>query len=74
MHPTSRQPTRRASRHQDIDAPLYVSLELSHATWLVTSLSPGSEKMSIHSPAADGGTTIGSKISRKPTIGTIVPS
>jgi transposase len=32
-----------------------VSLELSHSTWLVTSLSPGSERISKHSsPAGDG--------------------
>ena len=60
MHPTSRQPTHPASRYQIIDATLYVSLELSHATWLVTSLSPGSEKMSKHSsPAGDGKTLLG---------------
>jgi transposase len=27
---------------------IFVSLELSRATWLVTSLSPGSQKMSKH--------------------------
>src|ERR1700733_3644925 len=37
------------------DATLRASLELSQATWLVTSLSPGSEKMSKHStPGGDG--------------------
>jgi transposase len=33
---------------------IFVSLELSKSTWLVTSLSPGSEKMSRHSvPGGD---------------------
>ena len=60
MPPTSRQSTHPASRYQSIDATLYVSLELSHATWLATSLSPGSEKMSKHSsPAGDGKTLLG---------------
>ena len=41
---------------------IYNVLDLfrSHATWLVTSLSPGSEKMSKHSsPAGDGKTLLG---------------
>jgi transposase len=55
MHPTSRQSTSPASPHQGDDAILFVSLELSHSTWVVTSLSPGSQKMSKHSsPAGDG--------------------
>ena len=37
------------------DPKLFVSLELSCSTWLVTSLSPDSDKMSKHpSPAAMG--------------------
>ncbi len=36
-------------------APIFVSLELSRSRWLVTSLSPGSQKMSKHSvPGGDG--------------------
>jgi transposase len=39
-------------------AAIYVSLELSRASWLVTSLSPGrGEKMSKHS--VDGGDIVG---------------
>ncbi len=39
---------------------MYASLELSQATWLVTSLSPGSEKMSKYStPGGDGATLLG---------------
>ena len=43
--------------NQDLPSPgdhstLYVSLELSRSTWLVTSLSPNSDKMSKHSIAA----------------------
>jgi transposase len=46
-------PTHSAS--EDHSETLYVSLELSHSTWLVTSLSPGSTKMSKYSsPAGDG--------------------
>ena len=37
------------------DAVLYASLELSHSSWLVTSLSPGSTKMSKHASAACDG-------------------
>jgi len=39
-------------RSQNDDATLYVSLELSRSTWLVTSLSPSSDKMSKHTTAA----------------------
>ena len=46
-------PTHSAS--EDHSETLYVSLELSHSTWLVTSLSPDSTKMSrAASPAGDG--------------------
>ena len=38
-------------RCQNDDATLYVSLELSRSTWLVTSLSPRSDKMSKHTTA-----------------------
>jgi hypothetical protein len=39
--------------HTDLRA-IFISLELSRATWLITSLSPGGEKMSKHSvPASD---------------------
>jgi transposase len=36
-------------------APIFVSLELSRSRWLVTSLSPGSEKMSKHLVAGGDG-------------------
>jgi hypothetical protein len=39
-------------RGQGNHAALYVSLELSRSTWLVTSLSPNSDKMSKHTIAA----------------------
>ena len=55
MHPTSRRPAHAAPHLQNYDAMLYASLELSHATWLVTSLSPGSQKMSKHSLAGGDG-------------------
>jgi len=37
---------------------LFVSLELSRATWLVTSLAPGSEKMSKHSVRGGDGASL----------------
>ncbi|TGV91600.1 IS110 family transposase, partial [Mesorhizobium sp. M2E.F.Ca.ET.154.01.1.1] len=40
----------RAAIRVDLGA-IFVSLELSKSTWLVTSLSPGSEKMSRHAVA-----------------------
>jgi transposase len=60
MHPTSQQSTRPLPSRCNQDATLYVSLELSHSTWLLTSLSPGSERMSKHSsPAGDGTALLG---------------
>ena len=47
MPMTSDQPTAPAAIRIDLGA-IFVSLELSKSTWLVTSLSPGSEKMSRH--------------------------
>jgi transposase len=55
MLPTSRQPTRHPTHRQGHDAMLYASLELSHSTWLVTSLSPGRERISKYSSAAGDG-------------------
>ena len=46
----------RAATHGDT-AMIYVSLELSLSTWLVTSLAPGSDKMSKHKVA--GGDSCG---------------
>ena len=55
MRPISPSTTKRSVGHQEYDATLYVSLELSQVMWLVTSLSPSSEKMSKHStPGGDG--------------------
>jgi transposase len=53
---TDHAPHLQAAIQVDLGA-IYVSLELSRRTWLVTSLSPGSgEKMSVHSvPAGDVG-------------------
>ena len=48
MHASAPGPTQ-ASIHVNLAA-IFVSLELSRSTWLITSLSPGSgEKMSKHS-------------------------
>jgi transposase len=60
MRPISQTTTQKLSHRQSDDATLYASLELSQATWLVTSLSPGSEKMSKHStPGGDGAALLG---------------
>jgi transposase len=48
MRLTADHPKALATMRVDLDA-IFVSLELSKSTWLVTSLSPGSEKMSRHS-------------------------
>ncbi|AFL55257.1 transposase [Sinorhizobium fredii] len=47
---TADRPEAPAAIRMDIGA-IFVSLELSRSTWLVTSLSPGSEKMSRHTVA-----------------------
>ena len=60
MRPISPSTTKRSVRHQEYDATLYASLELSQAMWLVTSLSPSSEKMSKYStPGGDGEALLG---------------
>jgi transposase len=60
MRPISQTTTQKLSHRQWDDATLYASLELSRATWLVTSLSPGSEKMSRYStPGGDGAALLG---------------
>ena len=60
MRPISQTTTQNLSHRQWDDATLYASLELSQATWLVTSLSPGSEKMSKYStPGGDGAALLG---------------
>ena len=60
MRPISQTTVQKLSHRQWDDATLYASLELSQATWLVTSLSPGSEKISKYStPGGDGATLLG---------------
>jgi transposase len=60
MRPISQTTAQKRSHRQWDDATLYASLELSQATWLVTSLSPGSEKMSKYStPGGDGAALLG---------------
>src|SRR3954465_10555823 len=50
------QPETPAAIRVDLGA-IFVSLELSKSTWLVTSLAPGSEKISRH--IVTGGDTVG---------------
>jgi transposase len=55
MHPTNIRPIQTWSRSTGPEPTVYASLELSKSTWLMTSLSPGSQKMSKHaSPGGDG--------------------
>ncbi len=46
---------RNAAAYRDTNASVFVSLELSCSTWLVTSLAPGSDKMSKHTVAGGDG-------------------
>jgi transposase len=55
MHPNRERQTQRQTDGWNHPAVLFVSLELSRSTWLVTSLSPGSEKMSRHATAGGDG-------------------
>jgi hypothetical protein len=50
--PTDKTRNQDLPRGQGDHSTLYVSLELSRSTWLVTSLSPNSDKMSKHTIAA----------------------
>jgi transposase len=52
MRPTDKTRNQDLARRQGDHSTLYVSLELSRSSWLVTSLSPNSDKMSKHSIAA----------------------
>src|SRR3977135_1356879 len=52
MRPTDKTRNQDLPRGQGDHAALYVSLELSRSTWLVTSLSPNSHKMSEHTISA----------------------
>jgi transposase len=55
MRPTNKYHKQDLPRGQGHRATLYASLELSRSTWLVTSLSPGSTKISKHATAAGDG-------------------
>ena len=60
MRPISQTTTQKLSHCRRDDATLYASLELSQATWLVTALSPGSERMSKYStPGGNGAALLG---------------
>src|SRR6202008_124874 len=60
MRPISQTITQKRSHCRRDDATLYASLELSQATWLVTALSPGSEKISKYSTlGGDGAALLG---------------
>ena len=50
MRPADQYAQQDLTRVQSDPAVLYASLELSQSSWLVTSLSPGSEKMSKYRP------------------------
>ena len=69
MRPISQTTTQNLSYRQWDDATLYASLELSQATWLVTSLSPGSEKMSKHMVAAGDAAALLAHLGRRRALG-----
>src|SRR3954453_10861907 len=58
MHPTGPCPEQDPPHDRHPRATLYASLELSRSAWLVTSLAPGSGKMSKHSVAAGDGAAL----------------
>jgi hypothetical protein len=67
MRPTDKTRNQDLARRQGDHSTLYVSLELSRSSWLVTSLSPNSDKMSKHSIAAgDAPRTASSKSADHP--------
>jgi transposase len=55
MRPADQYSAQDLIRVQSDPAILYASLELSQSSWLVTSLSPGSEKMSKYATSAGDG-------------------
>jgi transposase len=58
MRPTNNARKQDMARGQSDRLTLYVSLELSRSTWLVTSLSPSSDKMSKHTIAGGNATKL----------------
>jgi transposase len=58
MRPADRYAQQDLTRVQSDPAILYASLELSQSSWLVTSLSPGSEKMSKYATSAGDGAAL----------------
>src|SRR3954453_6387668 len=58
MHPTGLYPEQDPARDRYPQATLYASLELSRSVWLVTSLAPGSGKMSKHSVTGGDGAAL----------------
>ena len=58
MRPISQTTPQKPSHRRPDDTTLYASLELSQATWLVTSLAPGSEKMSKYSTVGGDGAAL----------------
>jgi transposase len=58
MRPADKYAAQNLIRVQSDPAILYASLELSQSSWLVTSLSPGSEKMSKYATSAGDGAAL----------------
>lgn len=58
MRPADQYAEQDLTRVQSDPAILYASLELSQSSWLVTSLSPGSEKMSKYATSAGDGAAL----------------
>jgi transposase len=64
MRPADKYAAHDLIRVQSDPAILYASLELSQSSWLVTSLSPGSEKMSKYATSVGDGAALPALLAR----------
>jgi transposase len=66
-HPMSARPSMESAATKEGVATVFVSLELSQSTWLVTSLAPGSATMSKHSVTAGDSAELLARLARLAT-------
>src|ERR1700733_6180907 len=66
-HPMSARPSMESAATKEGVATVFVSLELSQSTWLVTSLAPGSATMSKHSVTAGDSAELLARLARLST-------
>src|ERR1700733_10686654 len=66
-HPMSARPSMESAATKEGVATVFVSLELSQSTWLVTSLAPGSATMSKHSVTAGDSAELLGRLARLAT-------